>query len=91
MTEWESTTGWHCNNVNDLGGISGEWWVVARLLDLSPADYIKWLIENYKPDYMYFDHDKENFFFHWDKSNYSKAHAFVLYINSVARKKNFII
>lgn len=88
-TEWESVSGWHCNDVSDLAGISGYWWVPARLLNMTLVDYVKWLRENYAPDYMSFD--GKTLLFSWDKSNYSKCHAFVLYINRVARNKKFLV
>jgi hypothetical protein len=88
-TEWESASGWHCNDVSDLAGISGYWWVPARLLNMTPVDFIKWLIENYKPDHVSFN--GKTLLYHWDKDHYSNMHAFVLYINKIARNKNFFI
>ena len=44
-TEWESPSGWHSGDVSDLAHMSNAWWYPARLLGLSPADYILFLNE----------------------------------------------
>lgn len=88
--EWQSPTGyWYCNDVSDLAGISGQWWVPARMLEMSPCDYLKWLIENYKPDKIHFD--GKNVFYSWSKEHYMLCHKFLLDINREARKRNFIV
>lgn len=91
FVEWQSsgTDEWHCNDTSDLASVRGLWWVPARLLGLAPADYVKWLIKNYKPDHITFDNDV--LLFSWDKNNYARCHNFVLYINKTARDKKFII
>jgi hypothetical protein len=47
MTEWESNGRWHCNDVQNLAGITSEWWFPARLLDLSLVDFVKELRDTY--------------------------------------------
>lgn len=91
FVEWQSsgTDEWHCNDTSDLASVRGLWWVPARLLGLAPADYVKWLIKNYKPDHISFDNDV--LLFSWDKNNYARCHSFVLYINSESRKRKFIL
>lgn len=87
--EWQSPTGyWHCNDVSDLAGISGYWWVPARMLGLTPADYVKWLIKNYQPDRISFN--GKTLLFSWSKEHYGKCHKFVLDINREARNRKFI-
>ena len=90
MSEWESQTGyWHCNCVDNLAGAAGLWWTPARILDLTPAAYIKFVIENFKPDNIYTNSDKCLVFFSW-KSQTNCRH-FKNYINKKAREKNFQI
>ena len=91
FVEWQSSGSeeWHCNDTSDLASIRGLWWVPARLLGMTPANYVKWLIENYKPDHISFNNDV--LLFSWDKSNYAIMHKFVLYINKVSRDKKFLI
>lgn len=89
-SEWETPTGWFCNDIEDLAGISGLWWIPARLLNMTPADYIQWLINNYKPDKIKFT--KNNvLIYSWNKEHYQKMHSFVLYINRIARQKHFLV
>ena len=90
-TSWQSPTGkWYCNDTSDLAGIAGLWWVPARLMELTPAAYVKWLVETYKPDHITFT-DNNVLIYSWDKEHYSLMHSFVLYINRVAKNKNFLV
>ena len=91
FVEWQSsgTDEWHCNDTSDLASVRGLWWVPARLLGITPVEYVKWLIENYKPDHISFNNDV--LLFSWDKNNYATMHKFVLYINSESRKRKFIL
>lgn len=87
-TEWESAAGWHSGDVSDLAHNSNSWWYPARLLDMSPADYILFLKEKYSAhDFIYFE-EKNLLLWSWTKED---CHAFTLFINSISRKKNFII
>ncbi len=89
-SEWQSPTGkWYCNDVEDLAGISGLWWVPARMLEMELDEYIKWLIKEYQPDDIKFT--GKVLLFSWSKEHYSKCHSFVLYINKIARSKRFYI
>ena len=88
-SDWQSGSGeWNCNDVKDLAGISGYWWIPARMMDMTPAEFVKWLVENYHPDKISFN--GKTLLYSWSKEHYSKCHKFVLDINSIARKKNFI-
>ena len=89
-SEWQSPTGyWYVNDVSDLAGVSGYWWVPARILGLAPADYVQWLIDNYSPDQIVFN--GKFLSFSWAKEHYSSAHKFLLDINRIARNKKFIV
>ena len=89
-SEWQDGVDrWHCNDVSKLSGIGSLWWVPCRMLEMTPVDYIKWLRATYAPDHMSFD--GKTLLFSWDKDNYSKCHAFVLYINRIARNKKFFV
>ncbi len=87
-SEWQGGSGqWYCNDVKDLAGISGYWWVPARMMEMSPAEYVQWLIDNYQPDNIRFN--GKTLIYSWSKEHYSKCHKLVLDINRIARKKNF--
>ena len=89
MSEWESETGWHCNDVEDLGNGSGYWWLPARMLGITPAEYLKWVIDNYKPDRIV--HSEDCSFVGWSWKVQAKERKFKNDINALARKHNFVI
>lgn len=86
--EWQSASGnWYCNDVSDLAGVSGQWWVPARMLQIEPYEFVKLLIEKYKPDNIGFN--GKTLIYSWKTENYSKMHAFVLWLNKEARNRQF--
>ena len=91
VIDWQSTASglYYCSNVKDLAHGSGDWWLPARVLELSPAEFIKFLIENYKPDIIKYNAEKNFLYYAW--SNYENCHKWKLYINRIARKKNYQI
>lgn len=89
MSEWETSSGWHCGNVEAVGKNSNAWWYPARILKLSPADYIAFVINQYKPDYIHFN--KQAFLFTFSWKNQSKMREFKNFINRKARESNFQI
>ena len=90
QTEWQSLTGaWHCNCVDKLSNGSGAWYLPARLLELTPAEFIDFLITNFKPDH--FSYDKEKCFCCWSWNNQTDMRKYKNYINKKAREKNFQI
>lgn len=87
---WQSQSGkWYCNDVSDLAGIAGKWWVPARLLGMSLTDYVLLLKDNFKANIAAYYPDTDVLIFNWD--NYAEAHKYELWINSMARKANFIV
>lgn len=87
VTEWQSPTGyWHCNDTSDLAGIAGLWWVPARVLGVSPAEYIEILVRDFKPDNISFNNI---LLFSW--KNQSDMRKYKNWINKIARDKNFIV
>lgn len=86
--EWQSPTGyWYCNDVSDLAGISGYWWIPARMLGITPADFVALLIEKYQPDQISFN--GKTLLYSWKKENYGKMHSYLLWINREARNRKF--
>ena len=89
MTEWKSASGkWYCNCVDDLAGTAGLWQTPARILDLTPAAYVKFVVEHYHPD-VYYNEEKCLVFFSW--KDQSQMREFKRFINKKAREKNFQI
>ena len=92
-SEW-STMGhsgekWHCNDVEDLGNGSGYWWLPARMLSMTPAAYLKWVIDNYKPDEIKYNKDCSLVYWSWNSQ--IAMRKFKNDINKIARDKKFII
>lgn len=88
-TEWQSGSGYfYCGDTSDLSGIAGKWWIPCRLLNKTPVEYVKWLIDNFHPDTINFN---TTLIYCWKPEHYQLAHSFVLYINKIARQKNFFI
>lgn len=88
--EWQGGNGrWYCGDTAEFGKSQAcEWWIPARMMDKPLDEYVKWFVETYEPDEYEFLGNL--FFFCWAKEHYSKCHKFVLDINRLARKKNFI-
>ena len=97
--EWQSPTGyWHCNDVSDLAGISGYWWVPARMLGITPADFVALLVEKYQPDQISFNGKtllyswkKEMAIISWTQKDYSYCHKLLLNTNKLLRDKKIMI
>ena len=90
LTEWQDVCGkWHCGCVDDLANGSNMWYLPARILNISPAQYISWVIDNYAPDDIYASKEKCLVFISWTDQN--KMRKFKNYINKKAREINFQI
>ena len=80
---------WYVNDVKDLAGISGKWWVPCRIIGISPADYTRLLIEEFKVSKISFNEEKNFLYFAWEKE--ADARRYKNWINQMARKANFRI
>lgn len=90
MKEWETISNkWHCNCVDNLAQGSGEWYLPARILGISPAAYLEYVIKNFKPDDIYANKEKCLVFFSWNSQ--ADCRKFKNFINRKAREKNFQI
>lgn len=87
MTCWESPTKkWHVNDIKNLGGKSGKWYVPMRILNLSIDEYVNLLIEKGAKGLHYYEPtDYLGFYFSTEK----EAKAFCSYVNKVARQCNY--
>ena len=87
--EWETESGFHCNCISNLGQDSAAWYLPARILDLTPAQFIELLITKFKPDDFYFN--PKTCFCCWSWKDQSKMRLYKNWLNAEARKKNFQI
>jgi len=89
-SQWQAgSTNWYVNNTSGSTKDSGKWWVPARMLGITPAAYVKLLVENYQPDNISFNNNV--LIFSWKPEHYTKAHNYKLWINREARKRGFKI
>lgn len=90
LTEWQSSSDiWYCSCVDNLAQNSGAWWLPARVLNISPAEFIKLLLTKYKPDI--FSFNKEKCVCIWGWKDQSKMRLYKNWLNAEARKANFQI
>lgn len=89
FSEWESASGWHCNDISDLANGSGNWWNPPRMLNISLTDYILLLKEKFNA--YNFSYSKEKNVLLWSWKNYIDCHKFLLFINNEARKRKYFI
>lgn len=89
-SEWQSASGrWYCNDTKDLAGISGKWWVPARMLGLSLEDFILLLKNEFKVSNMTYCKETDCLVFYWEK--YADCHKYKLFINKMAKRGNFMV
>ena len=89
-TEWQGANGnWYCNDTSDLSSIRSLWWAPARMLNLSPADYVKWLVDNFHPDQVLYNQERDVLIYSWRKI--ADMRVFKNKINALARQHKFII
>ena len=90
VSEWQGGSGkWYCNDVTDLAGVSGKWWIPARMLGIPLTDYILLLKEKFNVTIVEYYKPTDVLIFHWDK--YSECHKYVLWINAEARKRKYMV
>ena len=87
-TEWECNGSWHCGDVSALAANSNLWWYVPRILNISPAEYVKLLICKFnavKVKY-FLDANVLTFCF----SSLEDCRKFKNYVNKQARDRQFV-
>lgn len=88
--EWQLESGyWVCNDTSDLGNGSGYWWHPARMLNISPANYVKLVIDKFNPDEVWHSDDCSIVGFRWKSQ--SKMRIYKNWLNSEARKHQYYI
>lgn len=88
--EWQGASGyWYCNCIDSLTTNASCWYAPARILGVSPADFIKLLIKEFEPDLIHFNPDSCFFSYGW--SDRTKMRKFKNWINKTAREKKFEI
>ena len=87
---WDDGNGnFHVNDCTDLKSIRGLWWVPARMLGISPAEYVELLIVRFKVDKIKYFQEADVLIYSWN--SLQKAREFKNWLNAEARKRNFMI
>ena len=88
--EWQGAGGyWYCNDTKELAGPAGLWWVPARMLNISPAEYVELLITQFKPDRIKYDFDHNVLIYSWKSQTMMRK--FKNWLNAESRKRNFVV
>ena len=88
-TEWQSMLGWFAGDVLDLANGSNYWWYPARMLNMTPADYVAFLLKEFKPEHIDYLKSSNVLMFYWDE--YPNCKKFCSFINKEAKKRKFYI
>ena len=87
---WDDGFGnYHTNDCTDLASMRGLWWIPARMLGITPAEYVQLLIERFKADRIKYYQDADVLVYSW--RSLQKARDFKNWLNAEARKRNFKI
>ena len=85
--EWQGADGkWHIGCISDLGKNSNCWYYPARILDISPCDFITLLIEEYDAECHWLGNI---LIYKWESQ--TKARKWKNFINKRAREVKFYI
>lgn len=88
--EWQSATGdWYCNDTSDLSSLRGRWWIPARMMNISPAEYVQLLIDQFHPDYIVYSQEADVLVYSW--KNINDCRKFKNWLNAQARKQQYVI
>lgn len=88
--EWYSPSGiWYCEHTSSFPCNVQKWIVPAKILGITPAEFLKFLIEEFKPDKFY--HNEDCSFVSWGWSSQSQMRRYKNFINKKAREINFKI
>ena len=90
LTEWQSASGiFYCEHTSSFPKNVNKWVVPARILGLTPADFLRYLINEYQPDTIF--HNEDCSFVGWGWRSQAKMRKYKNAINAEARRKNFKI
>jgi len=88
--EWQGVNGdWYCNDTSDLSSVRSLWWTPARMMNISPAEYVELLIKNFKPDNILYFQEANVLIYSWRSQ--AAMRKFKNWLNAQARKYNYIV
>lgn len=88
--EWQGLSGdWYCNDTTDLNGIGSLWNTPAIMLGISAYDFVKLLLEKFKPTKVVYDKEWNVLVYSWKSQ--ADMRKYKNWINAEARKRNFYV
>lgn len=87
MTHWESKGRWYVNDIKNLGGRSGKWYVPMRILNLSVEDYVNLLVNRFHAKGLFYYEPTDLLYFYFPKE--SDAKLFCSFVNNKAKVSNY--
>lgn len=89
-TEWEDAIGnWNCGDVSSLGTKSNTWWYPCNILNLTPVEFVKFLIQEFKAVNFHYNTKADVLIYSFKTQ--SDCRKYKNFINKKAREKNFIV
>jgi hypothetical protein len=86
--EWQDEVGnWHCGDTSHLARNSNAWYHGARILGIPPADFLKKIIKEFKPNNVYYSSDFS--FVGWSWKSQSQMRKYKNWINAAARAAKY--
>lgn len=88
--EWQSESGlWFCNDTAALASWGSKWWAPARMLSISPAEFVQLLYDKFHPDMMQYSKETDTLIYAWKSQ--TQMRLFKNWLNAQARKYNFLV
>lgn len=89
--EIHDTLGWGCIAIKDIEKIGNQWYTPARALGMKLDEYVKWLIDNFHPNYIRFYDSPPHglLLFSWDKQ--ADMREYKRWINKLLRDAKFYV
>lgn len=89
-TEWEDGDGtWNCGDVSHLSANSNTWWYPCNILDITPVEFVKLLMEKFNA--INFHYSTKFDVLMYSFKTQSDCRKYKNFINKKAREKNFIV
>lgn len=90
LEEWRGSSGiWYCEHIASYPKDVEKWVIPARLLNMSVDEFLRMLIEEFKPDHIHAKADGS--FVSWGWSSQAAMRKYKNWMNAQSRKVNYQI
>lgn len=84
---WGDNNSWYCGDINQIGKLGNQWWLPARLLNLTLEKYVTLLISIFNAQIIGFN--KQTLLYKFKSEQDVKS--FTSWLNKKAKQANFYI